>query len=452
LNDLPNIVTFPIFITLIDYSIYKLFPWHVGDTQSYNYYFIQISDVISVHGVTYLTVLIGVQLYNIIEASIINKKAFPLTSSLVIFSIVIITYFYGIVRSTHVENHKSEQTITISSVQTNSISSPVISEKKYNEAYNNLVRLLKQVINSNVPSLIIIPEGGIMGSFNYSLNYNKSDYNSNVKKLITDFCKRNDLYILFNDKNLQPSKIVFSFYNKLKYILNSSIFHKAIYELKRTYYNASHMINPKGNVEHSYWKNNLLPFGEYFPICEEIKKLLPPDMMIGKFNNGNLITSMEINGIEFGTPICYEALFSELITKFKMMGAEFIVNQSNEEWFGSGKELEQYLYLLRARAIENRIPIIKASNTGASCFISASGNFFGEHYNIKGERTKINTYCSQHKTIGYSTAKISFYSGRSLYTCYGDIFVLFIAIFGIGSVVYKLPLKFKNRNLSKKKN
>ena len=85
------------------------------------------------------------------------------------------------------------------------------------------------------------------------------------------------------------------------------------------------------------------------------------------------MTIFPLAGAPFGTVICYEAVFPELFRGFVVDGATFMVNITNDAWFGRTSGPWQHLGMLPLRAVEHRVAIARAANTGVSAFVDSSG-------------------------------------------------------------------------------
>ncbi len=115
-----------------------------------------------------------------------------------------------------------------------------------------------------------------------------------------------------------------------------------------------------------------------------------------------------------GNLICYEIIFPGMVRKFVAKGADVLVTVTNDAWFGRWGAPEQHFSMAVLRAVENRVPVIRAANTGISGFIDAKGM-------IKGKSdTFVRTILAEDITVG--TFKGSFYSK------YGDLFAFFCII------------------------
>ena len=118
---------------------------------------------------------------------------------------------------------------------------------------------------------------------------------------------------------------------------------------------------------------HLVPFGEYVPYKHLFffaKSLLTE---VGLFDPGQQRTIFTTNGHTYGTFICYESIFADEVRQFTKMGAEVLVNISNDGWYGDTSAPWQHLNMVRMRAIENHRWILRATNTGVTASINPSG-------------------------------------------------------------------------------
>lgn len=125
-----------------------------------------------------------------------------------------------------------------------------------------------------------------------------------------------------------------------------------------------------------YEKTRLVPFGEYVPFY----KILPgplkkfADFSIGSgFAAGDTRKPLEVSFGKIGINICFELMFPELIRKFTAKQANLIINLSDLSWFNDDLVRKQFLAFGVFRAIENRKPVIIATNDGISAFIEPNG-------------------------------------------------------------------------------
>jgi apolipoprotein N-acyltransferase len=80
----------------------------------------------------------------------------------------------------------------------------------------------------------------------------------------------------------------------------------------------------------------------------------------------------------FGVVICYEGIFPDLFRQFVNNGARVMVNMTNDGWFGRTSGPYQHLAMYPFRAVEHRIAVVRAANTGISAIIDPYGRVLGE--------------------------------------------------------------------------
>jgi len=143
----------------------------------------------------------------------------------------------------------------------------------------------------------------------------------------------------------------------------------------RKYMNSAFLIHPsrtKGKNQR-YDKIRLLPFAEYLPYKEKIPWSYAKIPDISGYVPGENFTVFKQDNFTFSTTICWENIYPELVRSFVRAGAQFIVNISNEAWFGKTAAPYQFLSMSVFRAIENRIYVVRSANTGVSCIIDPYG-------------------------------------------------------------------------------
>lgn len=180
----------------------------------------------------------------------------------------------------------------------------------------------------------------------------------------------------------------------------------SIQKLETTYprqkkFNSALVYDPDGTQRpQRYDKNHLVPFGEFVPFCQQ--RFLFIDLhplyrwlnTLSPFSDGGKIEyslwpgreltvfTLEAGGrtYRFGTPICYEDVMPYLIRRYVWQGGrrrvDFLVNISNDGWFLHSAELPQHLAICVFRAVENRVGIARAVNTGISGFIDPTGRTY----------------------------------------------------------------------------
>jgi apolipoprotein N-acyltransferase len=138
-------------------------------------------------------------------------------------------------------------------------------------------------------------------------------------------------------------------------------------------YNSAFLVGPHATVLGRYDKIHLVPFGEYIPLRHLLFFLDKLVQGMGDFRSGEAYTVMAVPQGRFGVLICFEVIFPDLVRHFARHGAQFLVNITNDAWFGYSPASYQHLSMVVFRAIETRLPIVRAANTGISAVIEPTG-------------------------------------------------------------------------------
>jgi apolipoprotein N-acyltransferase len=130
---------------------------------------------------------------------------------------------------------------------------------------------------------------------------------------------------------------------------------------------------PGRGVVAKYDKMHLVPFGERIPYDDVFPVLKRVNFGEADFERGREPVVFQIDDKRFGVLICFESIFPELVRSFKTGGADFILNITNDEWFGRSAAPYQHAYMAVFRAVENRISVARCANTGISMLIDPWG-------------------------------------------------------------------------------
>ncbi|RKZ33676.1 apolipoprotein N-acyltransferase [bacterium] len=142
---------------------------------------------------------------------------------------------------------------------------------------------------------------------------------------------------------------------------------------RQKYFNSAILVMPDGSYEQKYNKIQLVPFSEYIPLQDRFTSLRKLNFGGSHFTAGDKFTVFHIDGAKFSVLICYESIFGWLAKEFRSRGAHFLVNITNDGWFGETPGPYQHAMFNVMRAIENRCWIARCANTGISMFIDPRG-------------------------------------------------------------------------------
>ena len=138
-------------------------------------------------------------------------------------------------------------------------------------------------------------------------------------------------------------------------------------------HNAAALISKDGTLTGNYHKVNLLPFGEKMPWSQYIPVLSKLDFGQANFIAGNKQTLFNSSVGRFGVLICFESSFSDFTRRYVRDGADFLVNITNDGWFGDNQGPAQHAEMAILRAVENRVTLFRGAYTGISMVVDPAG-------------------------------------------------------------------------------
>jgi apolipoprotein N-acyltransferase len=140
-----------------------------------------------------------------------------------------------------------------------------------------------------------------------------------------------------------------------------------------SYYNSAMLLGPGGDDLGTYRKIHLVPFGEMIPYENHFEFLKRVNFGEGDFSPGSDYTVLRVDDIPFGVAVCFESIFPDLTREFARRGARFIVNITNDEWFGPSLGPHQHAQMAILRSVECRVGLIRCANTGISMIVDPYG-------------------------------------------------------------------------------
>ncbi len=198
--------------------------------------------------------------------------------------------------------------------------------------------------------------------------------------------------------------------------------------------NTALYFGPKGERLGAYHKLRLVPFGEYVPFFTFLRRFFE----IGRFSPGSAMVLFTLPGsikgekdVLFSVLICFEDIFPDLCRSLVSKGSRVLINITNDAWFLKSSAPYQHAQASVFRAVENRVPVVRAANTGLSCWIDPLGRI-RDTVKDKGGELFITGVRTWPITLGPDK--------RTFYNQWGDVFVaLSLALFVLIYPLYKNP-------------
>jgi apolipoprotein N-acyltransferase len=168
-------------------------------------------------------------------------------------------------------------------------------------------------------------------------------------------------------------------------------------EFDNDVFNAAFLFNPDGDWAATYHKQKLVIFGEYIPLVHWLPFVKwftpitggfaagnePVQFQVNRVTGNSAEPVIELNGGSPGTSprqtadasplICYEDMFPQIGRRAVRKDTDFLVNVTNDGWFGRSAEQWQHMAGAVFRAVENGVPLVRCCNNGVTCWIDAHG-------------------------------------------------------------------------------
>jgi len=345
---------------------------------------IQVAEITGVYGISTLIVFINASLYFLLNAWLGRNRnnstqGFSLKPAARVlgFSLAILALWlgYGKRALDKWEEPPSEATSLRVALAQGNIPQNLKWNPLFQDKVMNVYRELSLKAIPSKPDLIVWPEAAI--PFYYSLDKINSEFVKNIAR------------------NTGTPLLIGSPFLKVENKVQTS-------------YNSAYLISSDGETLGRYDKIHLVPFGEFVPFQDILWFVNKMVEGIGNFGRGTEVGIFDVKGYRLGISICYEIIFPDLIRQPVNRGAQFLVNITNDAWFGKSAASYQHMDMAALRAVENRVPIVRAANTGITGTIDPTGNI--------RQTTKL---FEMDLVITDITPN---QSGKTFYSQYGDVF------------------------------
>ena len=383
---IPTIIAAPVLWTCLEYGKSHLltgFPWeNLAYSQYLNSTFIQIVDITGIYGISFTIVLVNVIIYDALTDKFKGKRVIGEIALGCVLILVILSYGYFKINQID-ETVKLAESIDVSIIQGN-IDQSVKWDPKYQLETINAYKNLSFQKRSFQSGLTVWPETAAPFFF--------QDVNMMHREIVNVAQKSGDM-LLFGS----PS-----------YIRQCEGDEECV-----SYFNSAFLLSPQGTILGQYNKVHLVPYGEYVPLRKMFPFINKLVVGVGDFRSGNGYYPLTMNNHKLGVLICYEGIFPEAGRMYKRMGADLLVNITNDAWFGKTSAPYQHLSMTVFRAVENRLFVIRAANAGISAIIDPTGKIILQ---------------SELFTRTMLQNSVRFISYKTFYAEYGDMFVLVCTI------------------------
>jgi apolipoprotein N-acyltransferase len=240
------------------------------------------------------------------------------------------------------------------------------------------------------PDLIVWPEAAVPNLFRYE---------TNTYHAVTNLVQRHHVWLIFGADDIVAPPDAKS-------------------EADLEWFNSSFLISPDGLIRGVYQKQQLVMFGEYVPFTKWLPFIAGLVQSEGNFSRGkgSVIFDLPSLGLKTSVLICFEDVFPHLARKYTTADLDFLLNLTNNGWFGESAAQWQHAGSAVFRAIENGLPLVRAANNGLSCWVDSIGGMHDVYF----DGTK-DIYGAGYKIVNVPVLNGSTRS-PAFYTTYGDWF------------------------------
>jgi apolipoprotein N-acyltransferase len=304
--------------------------------------FIQTADFFGHHGITYLLLLVNCLLLAVMTDSAKRRQKLPLVTA--VAAVFVVAGIYGQYRIQQLDRGMNAgKKVTVGIVQGNidqSIKWTPAEQQGTVATYVNLTAELFQA--SSGPELVVWPETAL------------------------------PFFPMTNP--LMGELRALAMGKKVALLTGSPWFEeKEKAEQGVSLYNSAFLLQPDGEYGDMYFKSHLVPFGEYVPMKKMLPFLAPLVEAVGDFAPGTIEKPLVSGTIRGGVLICFESIFPDIARRWVDVGANVLINLTNDAWYGRSSAPSQSMAMTVLRAVETRRSLVRAANTGISAFVDPVG-------------------------------------------------------------------------------
>ncbi len=315
------------------------FPWcFIGHTQAEHIQLIQISDMVGVYGVSYLVACVNVMIFRLLFLRR-GKGRFLLLEGGAVAALLALALGYGTLKMQDPVPGEGAESIRTAIIQGN-IDQSEKWDPRYQRSTLDVYRRLSLQSSRRDLDLVVWPETAVPFFFQDP---------SSLAAGVLSVPDETGADLLFGSPAYEGSG------DRVQYA------------------NRAYLLSTGNRSAQSYDKVHLVPFGEYVPLQRLfpfVHRLVPA---AGDFTPGDRVEPLRTPRYSAGVLICFEAIFPGLARRHAREDADLLVNLTNDAWFGRTSAPFQHLTMSVFRAVETRLPLVRAANTGISAFVDPRG-------------------------------------------------------------------------------
>lgn len=319
------------------------FPWNLlGASQFKMVPLIQIASITGVYGISFLVVWTSLSFYSAVRMVFTNPNSRFAWQPEIFPPLLVVAVLFALGEIKVNEPVPTTTTLRVALIQPSIPQNLIWDENANSVRFQQLMQLSEGALSNKV-DLLVWPESAVP-------EFDEATYTA-----ITNLVYEHHVWLIFNSDDVVPRA-------------------NATNEYDNDVYNAAFLFGPDGGYPEVYHKQKLVIFGEYIPLSwlPLVKWLTPiPD----SYKAGDSPKQFPLQNFHVSCSplICFEDLFPQVGRKAANGGADFLVNLTNDGWFGQSAEQWQHEIGAIFRAVENGVPLLRCCNNGVTCWVDATG-------------------------------------------------------------------------------
>ncbi len=334
-------------LEMVQARLFTGFPWNLlGASQYQMLPIIQVASFTGVYGVSFLAAWFAVSLV-CAAAVVLRRSQSPRQwMSEILVPLLAVTGVVGYGFRQVVQTPTPAAQVNVALVQPSIPQQMIWSEEDSSKRFEQLLQLSEQALTNTVqkPDLLVWPEAAVPGYVRWD---------TNIHHAVTNLVRRHQTWLVLGADDAAPRD-------------DDPFGHDS--------FNASFLIGPDGEFRSTYRKRRLVIFGEYIPFVRWLP-FLERWTGMGSFTPGRGPMPFRIPelGLKTSVLICFEDIFPHLAREYVEDDTDFLLNLTNNGWFGESAAQWQHAANAVFRAVENGLPLVRCANNGISCWVTRDG-------------------------------------------------------------------------------
>lgn len=327
--------------------LFSGFPWNLlGSSQYQMTPLIQIASVTGIYGVAFLVVWVSLSLLSAGLMVVLRPTSRSIWVGEIFLPVIVVALAFNFGFRQLQQEPPAARTLRVALVQPSIPQTLIWDTSRDQERFAELIRLSELALTNRM-DLVVWPEAAVP-------SYARWD--TNIYPAITNLVRRYRTWLVLGaddiDRAAPPAPS------------NS-------YE----YYNAGFLVSPDGEFVSRYRKRNLVVFGEYIPLVRWLPFVKWFTPIEGGFTPGDRPIPFVLAkpDLRISALICFEDIFPHLAREYADEDTDFLVNLTNNGWFGEGAAQWQHAAGAIFRAVENGLPLVRCSNNGLTGWVDSHG-------------------------------------------------------------------------------